>query len=247
MGHLPVSIVSFWGSAVRFVFVSFIFLFWAFYELSGGADFEPRGRRSAPEPVVARTAEAVPERGESRTRVRNRPVAAEALVARRAMATRAEDAGIGAETKPAARSAAGHGGGAAERPALRITSAASGGLALFPAVATGAGAAFAVNGGAAPSLASISQRPAARTNPAEAGLQPDTVAAEPAPDIREIAGTRVNMRSGPGTIYPAIARLTMGQEVKVLGESGSGWVRVKTVDSQRIGWVAASLIRKPAH
>ena len=33
---------------MRFVIISFLFMGFAFYELSGGADFEPRGRRPAP-------------------------------------------------------------------------------------------------------------------------------------------------------------------------------------------------------
>ena len=40
---------------IRFIVISFALLGWAFYELSGGADFEPRKPR--PEVAVAETAE----------------------------------------------------------------------------------------------------------------------------------------------------------------------------------------------
>ena len=59
-----------------------------------------------------------------------------------------------------------------------------------------------------------------------------------------MAGTRVNMRDGPGTIYPVILRLRIGQQVEVLETSGTGWLRLRTVQGQQVGWVAASLISK---
>lgn len=64
-------------------------------------------------------------------------------------------------------------------------------------------------------------------------------------DIREITGLRVNMRDGPGTIYPVIARLQLGEKVEVLGDSGTGWLRLRGPD-RRLGWVAASLVSRKA-
>ena len=52
---------------------------------------------------------------------------------------------------------------------------------------------------------------------------------EPEKDIREISGTRVNMRDGPGTIYPIIGKATIGQKVEVLSESGTGWLRLRVI------------------
>ncbi|MBO9445347.1 SH3 domain-containing protein [Ruegeria sp. R14_0] len=67
---------------------------------------------------------------------------------------------------------------------------------------------------------------------------------EPARDIREITGTRVNMRDGPGTIYPIIGKATIGQQVEVLSESGTGWLRLRVLPEQQVGWISASLVRK---
>ncbi|WP_254439340.1 SH3 domain-containing protein [Ruegeria arenilitoris] len=67
---------------------------------------------------------------------------------------------------------------------------------------------------------------------------------EPARDIREITGTRVNMRDGPGTIYPIIGKATIGQQVEVLSESGTGWLRLRVLPAQQVGWISASLVRK---
>ncbi|CUK16550.1 SH3 domain protein [Ruegeria denitrificans] len=70
---------------------------------------------------------------------------------------------------------------------------------------------------------------------------------EPEKDIREISGTRVNMRDGPGTIYPIVGKATIGQKVEVLSESGTGWLRLRVLPQQQIGWVSASLVRKTSN
>ncbi|WP_254438032.1 SH3 domain-containing protein [Ruegeria arenilitoris] len=71
-----------------------------------------------------------------------------------------------------------------------------------------------------------------------------SVLPEPEKDIREISGTRVNMRDGPGTIYPIIGKATIGQKVEVLSESGTGWLRLRVLPQQQVGWISASLVRK---
>lgn len=78
-------------------------------------------------------------------------------------------------------------------------------------------------------------------------VTPESQIIEPEKDIREIAGTRVNMRDGPGTIYPIIAKGVIGQRVEVLGESGTGWLRLRLLPEQRVGWIASSLVRKPTN
>lgn len=70
---------------------------------------------------------------------------------------------------------------------------------------------------------------------------------EPEKDIREISGTRVNMRDGPGTIYPIIGKATIGQKVEVLSESGTGWLRLRVLPQQQVGWISASLVRKTSN
>ena len=78
--------------------------------------------------------------------------------------------------------------------------------------------------------------------------EPEMVTAPVVPpiDIRTITGTRVNMRNGPGTNYDVLARLTLGQEVQVLGDSGSGWMRLRSLKDRTAGWVSASLVSKRA-
>ncbi|WP_161492543.1 SH3 domain-containing protein [Pseudophaeobacter leonis] len=70
------------------------------------------------------------------------------------------------------------------------------------------------------------------------------VASESYLDIREIRASRVNMRQGPGTIYPVMSRLLAGDEVLILEDSGTGWLQLRTRKGNKIGWVAASLVSK---
>lgn len=218
---------------MRFVLVSFVFLFWAFYELSGGEDFVPRGvRPPKPEPVAAVTDEpAAAPAG---------PVEAASLVAKPAIAPR--------KPRPTAPAAIADRGDsvqvpAAEPTAPRVRASLSDGLTLFPVTQPSDQVSFAAVDGSAVSLGEIAASSASVT-PANLPARAATPT-EPPRDMREVSGTRVNLRDGPGTVYPVIARLRIGQKVEVLGESGTGWLRLRTEENGLNGWVAASLISKP--
>ncbi len=66
---------------------------------------------------------------------------------------------------------------------------------------------------------------------------------ETPPDIREVSGRRVNMRTGPGTGYPVVGTLSRGQAVDVLRDPGSGWVKLRDQDGGLVGWMSARMLR----
>lgn len=215
---------------MRFVIVSFLFMGWAFWELSGGSDFEPRGLRS-PEPVKVTAARPKPA-----------PIvdnSAVALVAKQAIAPAKTPDKPAAEnpapdTQPQATS---------EEQIARIAQASQrlvSGLSLLSDSDTAQTFQLASLEQGAASLVTREDEPAEAPETAEPA--PETV--PQAPDIREVAGTRVNMRDGPGTVFPIIARLNIGHQVEILGESGTGWYRLRVLPEQHVGWVAASLISK---
>ncbi|MFQ6546443.1 SH3 domain-containing protein [Aestuariibius sp. 2305UL40-4] len=68
------------------------------------------------------------------------------------------------------------------------------------------------------------------------------VAAEPAADLRAVAGSRVNMRAGPGTSHGVIATLSRGDAVEVIDTNGAGWLQLRAVDLDRVGWMAERLV-----
>lgn len=66
-------------------------------------------------------------------------------------------------------------------------------------------------------------------------------AAAPA-ELMYVAGSVVNMRDGPGTAYPVIARLPAGTITEVI-ERARGWVRVRVQGEGTSGWMAADFLR----
>ncbi|MGD9863150.1 MAG: SH3 domain-containing protein [Pseudodonghicola sp.] len=216
----------------RFVALSFLLLAWAFYELSGGSDFVPRGMRP-PQPEPHAETGATPR--EAVTQLASVTLKPKPVIAPRQTGAAAEPT-MTAQAHQAARLeqlraglgqslsfAAGDGSAAGLGAGLELASLAQGAAGLHQAAAQ-----------------MPEDEPAPVTKPAAEPF------AEPARDIREVSGLRVNMRDGPGTIYPVIARLQIGDKVEVLSESGTGWLRLRTANGQQIGWVAASLIGKRA-
>lgn len=82
----------------------------------------------------------------------------------------------------------------------------------------------------------------ARVVPA-AAEQPEP---EPQKDLRQIAGSVVNMRNGPGTQFSVLQKLRRGEPVEVVGGNGEGWLKLRAIDSGRIGWMADRLVTASA-
>lgn len=205
----------------RFVILSFVLMGWAFYELSGGADFEPRGLRSEKPEQVANVAPAA----RSSLNVPTKPVE----LVRKDVISRTEPVVVAApETEPVT-------------PELTEAQI----LAQLAQVSTNGFGQFGSQPGEAFTLAALDHGAVSVLTDAEPALTIEPAPApEPQPDIREVSGTRVNMRDGPGTVYPIIARLNIGHEVEVLGDSGNGWLRLRVLPEQHVGWISESLVSK---
>jgi len=115
----------------------------------------------------------------------------------------------------------------------------------------------------------VEQVAEAEPTPAPAGLEPTSIELEPvtervaftaastsAPvedttftalsqDIRQVAGSRVNMRAGPSTDFDVITTLDDGTEMEVLEVNVDGWANVIIIDSGVEGWMAERLLRSP--
>ncbi|MFU1477452.1 SH3 domain-containing protein [Roseovarius sp. C7] len=94
-----------------------------------------------------------------------------------------------------------------------------------------------------------SRNAAARTeNATETGAETATadgyvvLSTDQAPDMREVTGNVVNMRSGPGTKYGRLDQLKRGAPVEVLEDMGNGWLRLRVEDTGRVGYMAARLV-----
>ncbi|WP_372674982.1 SH3 domain-containing protein [Aquicoccus sp.] len=61
-------------------------------------------------------------------------------------------------------------------------------------------------------------------------------------DIRVVSGARVNLRGGPGMQFGIVDSLPQGTRVEVLNDPGLGWVELQVNDSEVSGWMAERLL-----
>jgi len=57
-------------------------------------------------------------------------------------------------------------------------------------------------------------------------------------DLRTVAGSRVNMRAGPGTNFNVLDSLIAGTWTEVLEVDADGWARIRNMDTGQEGWMA---------
>jgi len=70
----------------------------------------------------------------------------------------------------------------------------------------------------------------------------DLPVAEPPPDVRAVAGSRVNMRAGPGTNFGVVNAFNRGTEAEVLMVDDTGWAQIRILDTGQTGWMAERLL-----
>lgn len=204
---------------VRFIVLTFALLGVVFYEMSGGADFEPASARL----TDIRKDPLKPARFAERD-----PVAdLEANVTRVALnLTTVEDVLTGGATQPARNVEP-----LSPAPEARIEQVA------FPAPRNNEIAAIIpslVEGADSTTFGQFA------TINVEAGT--DAGPTQTSADIRSVTGTRVNVRGGPGTDFNVVTGLVLGDEVEVLEDTGTGWVQTRPLDGGPIGWVADFLL-----
>lgn len=215
---------------MRFIFVSFAFMAWAFYEMSGGAAFDPEAVKTAK--MQAYEAERAADAAE-----------AEATVTRAATTTPvvvAEAPKVVVDTDPPALNDF-------TPVALNLTSADEVLEETKEAVLTAAPEAD-PDTDAVPQNVSLVSASADTPAIIPSLIQPSTTVDESTltslntVDIRRVSGNRVNVRGGPGTSFGVVASLVRGAEVMVLEDNGAGWVRFETIDGRTNGWMADFLL-----
>lgn len=202
--------------------LTFAFLAWGFWELSGGAGFVPETR---PDLV----AEAAPQR------------AAEPAVEPPVLVTRASSmtAPLGGQTAPAATQ------GDADIIQASLSSPAPAAVPTEDTQVTVQEEAFVfqslVEG--APTVADIlPDSDIAVILPEGTATVQSASAPQVSGNIRQVAGSRVNMRSGPGTNYGVVTTLTGGTDVEVFEVNADGWARLRSVSTGQEGWMAERLL-----
>ena len=93
---------------------------------------------------------------------------------------------------------------------------------------------------ATPAAPAATTAPAASAKPSPPPAEGPAYVSFPSGKVLSIKGSRVNIRSGPGTTYSILTTLTKGQQVKALGKQGE-WYQVQLPDG-KVGWVYATLV-----
>ncbi|WP_299723031.1 SH3 domain-containing protein [uncultured Tateyamaria sp.] len=60
--------------------------------------------------------------------------------------------------------------------------------------------------------------------------------------VRAVTGNSVNVRGGPGTNYAVVNRMVRGDKVEILQNPGDGWVQLRPVGGGPVGWMADFLL-----
>lgn len=207
----------------RFILLSFGFLGWAFYEMSGGDEFESASARvarlaPAPEVTVTEVAEApVAETIVAAVVDTDPPETSEVSRVSLNLTTLQDAQDVVAEP-------------------VRETATANVDPVTGVAVNTGLTLASADTPAIIPSLINPNDTGTATVQPAS--LQTDTSIA----DIRTVNGNRVNVRGGPGTNFNVVGKLVRGDSVEIIEDDGNGWVLMRSVETGAQGWLADFLL-----
>jgi hypothetical protein len=202
------------SSVLRFVLLSFVFLGWAFYEVSGGSDFTPQNPADPQDVIVADLPASVQTAQQPATQT--------------APQTDIQLASSSLET-----------------PAIQPTPISLAGVPTTQLISSPTPTPVSQRFELGPTKETPEDTPAPQTQAiADASTTTFTLSARES-DTRWIEATRVNMRNGPGTSYNVLATLVRDQEVELLQDPGSGWVKLKILDTGRIGWTAKRFVSAP--
>ena len=74
---------------------------------------------------------------------------------------------------------------------------------------------------------------------------PVVAAAVPSDEnLYAVSVNRANMRNGPSTRNGVIAKLERGTAVQLLPSSSGSWVKLRVVETNRVGWIFKKLLKK---
>jgi len=199
----------------RFILAVFALLGWAFYELSGGAEFEPASARVAD---VA-TTELEPAQVADASAASGAASASDPVEVTRVALNLTSVEDVSSAPRTADQSAATE-VAAIETPQVTKAVQIAQDVAIVPSLITNA---------------------TAQVLPDPIVEEPQVTRAS-FNEVRVVNANRVNVRGGPGTSYAVTAKLLRGDRVEILEDTGTGWVRFETADGATSGWLADFLL-----
>lgn len=204
---------------VRFILVSFGFLGWSFYEMSGGSDFDA----SAIKQARLEASESSPLMNQKKIYVQPEPVVVAAAPK------------VVVDTDPPLENSV-------TRVALNLTSLGDVAEAQTTGFVADDASLVPQNASLVTSSADTPAIIPSLIDPTDGVATLQNVSADAGADIRTVTGSRVNVRGGPGTDFGVVSRLVQGDAVKIIQNDGNGWVRFEPLDGGKGGWMAEFLL-----
>lgn len=201
----------------KFILLSFGFLGWAFYEMSGGGDFQPASVRLA--------------QAEATTSTQTQP----AVIAAAAPAKAASVKTVNSEVNVKRVSYKVASNNTVQNDATPMVQQA----VLRQSEPVSATKASSEPQWVAPTTPTIIPSPIASNNTA-AFVQKASMNVGQG-DIRTVAGDLVNVRGGPGTDHGVVTQLSRGEPVEII-EEANGWVHMRPLNGGQDGWMADFLL-----
>ncbi|KNX40011.1 Bacterial SH3 domain protein [Roseovarius tolerans] len=208
----------------RFILLSFVFLGWGFYEMSGGAEYRPSANSIQMRATL------------DNQRPKPRPLRVNVIEI-------AQDGLPQPDTRVTRTVTSLHGLGLTmgQRVEVTLASAAEGDVSRPSAAVEPVEPDLA--GPETPEITVPTVAVARSETPIGVAVPGDAVSSfAPVTETRRVAGTSVNLRTGPGTAFGAITSLARGTEVIVLRDPGNGWIKLRVAGTGRIGWMADRLL-----
>ncbi len=218
----------------RFILISFAFLGWSFYELSGGADYAPDSASlqvaGAKTPLFARPTPVAPKQPEIQMANAGdlpppiKPLTKSAPPVEHYGAYDSDDETV----SRAAASLASLSDGSLDRFSITLASTLPDESGIIDLGLEG------ISGFSSESLVDAVNGMAVS----------DPVQSTPSlpADIRSISGNAANLRTGPGTQYDKVDQLTQGEPVEILERTADGWVHLRALETGSEGWMAEWLV-----
>ena len=63
-------------------------------------------------------------------------------------------------------------------------------------------------------------------------------------DLMYVNAKRVNLRNGLGTNHNVLGKLERDTQVELLAEADGSWVKLRVIETNRVGWMSISLLRE---
>jgi hypothetical protein len=212
----------------RYVMLSFLVMGWGYYEMSGGADFVPATRATATPDIAADEATTL--------QTAEAPEALPDIASRSDTTLLTDVSGPPSETPSDLSDVV----ATAEAAPAQAPSTVQEEIAA-PADDALVFTSLAQPRQTAPDTGMATDTATSADDIAEVTLAQAVTVPDPSIALRQVTGSAVNMREGPGTIFSVVTTLPEGTQTQVI-DTENGWALIRVQPTGAIGWIATRFL-----